>query len=81
MVSLFTQIDGYTFVDNDDKIVRTSDVVECLKACVSENAFICRSAEYTSSGECRLSETVARTESELQPQDGVIYFEKVGGRL
>ncbi|XP_781917.4 hyalin [Strongylocentrotus purpuratus] len=78
VLGLFTKIDEHTLVGNDDAIITASDVAECLAACLDEERFVCRSAEYTSSGECRLSENIARTYDDLQHQDGVIYFEKLG---
>ncbi|XP_063957984.1 hyalin-like [Lytechinus pictus] len=78
VLTLFTKIDGHILVENDDVVINASSIVECLDACIDEETFKCRSAEYTLSGECRLSANIARTFDDLEHQDDVTYYEKVG---
>ncbi|XP_072167903.1 hyalin-like [Diadema setosum] len=78
VLSLFTRIEGQSLIGNDARIITFTTVEDCLDSCIAEALFICRSVDITPRGECRLSETVARSAGDFQAVSGAVYFERIG---
>ncbi|XP_033628693.1 hyalin-like isoform X1 [Asterias rubens] len=53
----FTRTEGF-FLPGQDDLILLLDVEQCLRACIMETTFVCRSVDIDDQGKCRLSQSV-----------------------